>query len=244
MPLTARAAPRLTLDARRLVHADSFTAVMLAAAVGAHIERDQGHSVVVQEPLDDRAWSRLHDAVGTLPGRARWSGQREPPGRDRDILMPVTRVEDDETADLLAHWIGVVGAATRLPASESRLLQQATATFADNALRHASTRSGLVAACREPQGNDLQIVCFSPGEDADSRSDANRYVRELAERSKNELGGLFALDTLARRRNIDATLRVATGHARLSSRGQRFRLDGDAPVVPGFVASLEIHMAP
>jgi hypothetical protein len=159
--LTARAGPRLEIDARALRHADAFTAVTVRETVDRHLGADPGHSVVILEPRDAEALAMLADLVGPLPRHARWAGTQAPPRRERLVLLPAMRVDSVETAMLLAEALTAVTAAVRVPASEARLAVSALATFADNALVYTLTpqRPSLVSVSRVPPPAIRRAFC-------------------------------------------------------------------------------------
>jgi hypothetical protein len=242
--LVARAAPRLEIDARRVEHPDAFTGAALREAVDRHLAADRGHTVTLREPVIPEALSMLGDLVGTLPRHARWAGDQQRPLRERRVLLPATRVTDDETAALLAYWLTVVAGPLRLPNSEARLLAAAAAAFADNSLRYrpADGPPALMCACHDPESHDLQIVCLSPNVPSAAARAPATFIRALDNHSRENLGGLHSLTQLAERRGIDATLRVATGTARFFLRSGMARFDAAAPRLPAFVVSLEVHL--
>jgi anti-sigma regulatory factor (Ser/Thr protein kinase) len=157
------------------------------------------------------------------------------------------RIPDRETADLVADWLTSVAAALRLPASEARLAVAAARTFADNALHHAPKGAdpSLLSICRAREPNDLQVVMLSPGVPNVAREQTDEYLRDLVARSRSHLGGLSSLFTLARRRGLDVSLRVAVANGRVYGRTggvSRVRYEPYPALLPAFVASLEIHI--
>lgn len=238
------AAPRLEIDARAVEHPDAFTGAALREATERHLTADRGHSVTIREPQTRGAFAMLADLTGPLTRPARWAGEVPAPGRERRVLLPATRIEDDETAKLLAYWLTIVAGPLRLPSPEARLLAAAAMTFADNDLRHRATDAppALLCACHEPQAHDLQIVCLSSHIPPDAAADPATYIRDLDHRSREHLGGLYSLTALAERRGIDATLRVAVCTGRLFRRAEKARFDSGAGELPGFAASLEVHL--
>jgi hypothetical protein len=242
--LTAKAGPRLELDGRTLRQPDSFTGVAVREAIDRHLLADRGHDVVLLEPRDVRDFDLLADLLGPLPKRARWAGLHPFPRRDGSVLLPAMRIPDRTTADLLADALPSVTAALRLPLSEARLAATAAAVFADNALIHAAPKApaSLLSICRVVEANDLQVVMLTPSVPPDARTDPGGYLRDVARRSEAHLGGLYSVGALARRRGIDATLRVAIGTGRVYVRSGRPRYEAHAADLPAFVAGLEIHL--
>jgi hypothetical protein len=242
--LVKGAAPRLEIDARAVEHPDAFTGAALRAAIERHLVADRGHSVTIREPRAPGALAMLADMVGPLARPARWAGEMPVPGREQRVLLPATRIEDDETAKLLAYWLTIVAGPLRLPSSEARMLAAAAMAFADNDLRHRAIDASpaLLCACHEPQAHDLQVVCLSSRVLPDAAADPATYIRDLDNRSRENLGGLYSLTALAERRGIDATLRVAVGTGRLFRRAGKARFDSGAGELPGFAASLEVHL--
>jgi hypothetical protein len=242
----ASGGPRLVLDARPLERADAFTGAAVVEGIDRHLRRDRGHSVILREPLDPKALAMLHDLVGPLPRRARWAGESDTPLRDRDVLLPATRAADEQTVRLLGDWLQtVVAGPLRLPLSAARLLAMGAAHFGDNALRHGSVGGGgaVLCACRDQQGNDLQLVAVSDTAPDAASVDGTEYLAGILARSTDQLGGLFSIAELAGRRGLDATVRVAAGRGRLYWRGGKPHVDVMTQAVPAYVASLEIHLA-
>jgi hypothetical protein len=242
--LAKGAAPRLEIDARAVEHPDAFTGAALREATERHLAADRGHSVTIYEPRAPDALAMLADLIGPLARPARWAGEVPGPERERRVLLPATRIEDGETAKLLAYWLTIVAGPLRLPSSEARMLAAAALTFADNDLQHRAidARPALLCACHEPQAHDLQIVCLSSHVPPEAAADPATYMRDLYHRSRKHLGGLYSLTALAERRGIDATLRVAVGTGRLFRRAEKARFDSGAGELPGFAASLEVHL--
>lgn len=196
------------------------------------------------EPRDEQQFDTFADLVGPLPHRARWAGLRRPPRRERSVLLPAMRIPDRETADDLADSLPSMMGALRWPASESRLIATAAAVFADNALVHAATApASLLSICLAVDANDLQVVLLTPAVPPAAAADAGVYLRDLAGRSQTRLGGLYSLCALARRRGVDATLRLAVADGRFYVRSERPRYD-QAGDLPAFVAAFEIHLDP
>jgi hypothetical protein len=241
--LCAPGGPRRVIDARPLARADAFTGAAVREAIDRHLTRDRGHSVLLHEPTSPKPLSMLHHLVGPLPRRARWAGDAARPPIDRNVLLPAMRVEDDETSRNVATWLETVTSGPlRLPSSAARLLAMAAATFGDNALKHGA-QGVLLCACHDPQANDLQVVALSDHVPAAAVTDGVSFLREAVERSERELGGIFSIVELARRRGIDVTVRVATGTGRTFWRAGKRRYDITTAPIPAFVASVEIHLS-
>lgn len=235
------------IDARALHQPDAFTAVVVREAIDRHLAGDAGHSVVIVEPRLDNDFSLLADLLGALPHRAHWVGAQGSPRRERSVLLPAMRIPDRETADLVADWLTNVAPALRMPASEARLAVAAARAFAENALHHAPTGAepSLLSVCRAHEPNDLQVVMMSPGVPSAAGNLTDEYLRDLVARSRSHLGGLSSLFTLARRRRLDVSLRVAVANGRVYGRTggvNRVRYEPYPALMPAFVASLEIHI--
>jgi hypothetical protein len=246
--LVAPAGPRLAIDARALRQPDAFTAVAVREAIDRHLDLDPGHSVVIVEPRNGEDFALLADLIGPLPRRTHWAGTHPAPRRERSVLLPAMRIPDRDTAELVAYWLTSVTAALRLPVTEARLSVAAAAMFADNALIHApdTVSAPLLSICRAQEPNDLQVVMLSPGVPGAARDHTEKYLQDLTARSQRELGGLYSLYLLARRRERDITLRVAVAGARCYVRSDgssgRIRYETYPTPVPAFVASVEIHL--
>lgn len=243
-PLCSPAAPRLEVDATNLKRADAFTGVVVREVVRRHLDADPGHQIFLREPHDSPTWDMLSDLVGTLPRRARWAGDQRAARREQQVLLPTTSIDDEEVAKLISKsWLPAIMANLRLPAAERRLLMSAAAAFADNGLRYGSGAATLLCACHDEQANDLQLVALSSWEAPAEDFDAVDMLREALAKSRRAIGGIAMLIDQAKRRNIDATIRLAVDQGRLHCRGQATpRIEGDAPPIPAFVASLEIHL--
>lgn len=243
--LCAPGGPRRVIDARALEFADAFTGAAVREAIDRHVRRDRGHSVVVREPAKLETLAALYDLLGTLPRRSRWAGEADRPRRDPAVLLPAMRITSAPKLRDAANFLGSAAAGPlRLPPNASWLLATAAAHFGDNALKHspAGQRSVLLCACHELTSHDLQVVALSAAVPEAAQEQPAAYLREAMARSDATLGGLFSLRELARRRKISATLRLATGSGRLFWRDDKPRYEGQAPIIPGFVASLEIHL--
>lgn len=241
--LCARAAPRLELDARGLRRADAFTGVVVHETVRRHLEADPGHEVVLWEPADEQAWAMLHDLLTPLPRLARWAGEQPAAQRERQVLVPATPIDDDETIDLVTRYaLPAATASYRIPDAPRRLLLEAAAAFADNAVLHGGGAPSVLCACYDPQANDLQLVVLSPAMPDGAGDDAATVLRDAVDR-REDVSGIETLIEKARRRKIDATVRLVTGTGRLRWRGHpEPQVEETAAPVPAFVASLEIHL--
>jgi hypothetical protein len=245
--LCAPGGPRRVIDARALEFADAFTGAAVREGIDRHLRRDRGHSVVVREPTNPETLAALYDLLGTLPRRSRWAGEADRPRRNPAILLPAMRLTNAQELRDAANFLGSAAEGPlRLPPQASRLLAMAAAHFGDNALKHspAGQRSVVLCACHELDSHDLQVVALSEAVPQAAGEKPAAYLREVMGQSHANLGGVFSLVELARRRGVPATLRLATGTGRLFWRDEKPRYEGQAAPVPGFVASLEIHLTP
>lgn len=243
---TARLASpyRRVLVASGLKACDCYGGAVLRVCVDRHLAASTENRAEIWEPTNPEVWSRMHDLLSPLPDGCELAGDRPLPARNQEIIFPAMKIEEPEVAVLLGQTIMRVGSRLGIGSSPARAVAQAIVALAENAREHAADSSiGVLVACAlEHPTNELHLLALDLGGTLATSEDAPVQLRDALAHSRARPGGLASLMLLAERRELDATLRLASGPARARWRANdRVRYEVSAPV-PGFVASFSVRL--
>lgn len=242
-PLVRPARPRLTLDLGDVRQVDAYGGAVLRAAIDRHLQRHRRGTVQLVEPSDEEVSSLARALLDDLPPRCRWLGEPRGSSTDPCVVLPATAVRDRATATLITdRRLRRPAAELRVSARERHALQEAAATFIDNARLHARRAPTPVVLCAmlEPQGNDLQLVAVDLGQSLVRSPHAAAALRQMIAGGRREQRGLYWLAT-APRGGLTVSVRISAGTGRARWRSGQSWHFRSGPEVPGFVAGFEVH---
>jgi hypothetical protein len=245
--LLAPAGPRTSLRLRTgsLSRIDAYGAAALRIGIDAQLTDNSARLITLLEPANAETWELLSDLMGGtvgLPSRSAWAGTRPPARRGARVIIPALPLPDEDTVSLLVdEALPRATEALGYGARSGRLLQEATAVLAENAMVHAlpAQVAPVLCASFERQGNDLQTAVIDLGAGVPAPELGADPLREALERSERAFGGLATLKGLSRG-GLEWSLRLAWGKGRASRRAGRWVFREDE-FLPGFMAGVEIH---
>jgi len=222
---------------------DAFSGAVVRASIEDHLASVHDGTVSIWQPNEEPAWETLHDLLGPLPKGCQFPQDTSSPVRDRRVFLPAQRVDDMETADLLARYVHGAGASAGLSAKESGFLATALPALVENGLRYAMNSPCGVVVCGavERESGDGQLVAVDLGDSISGAQDASVALRRCLERSRQNFGGLEHVRGLAAQRDLDVSILLASGIARARwRRGGSWRYN-EVAFAPGFCAGISVH---
>jgi hypothetical protein len=231
-----------TLVMNSVTGADAFSGVVIRASIEEHLASVCDGTVTIWPPTTAEVWETVHDLLGPLPDHCQFPQDAKMPVRDGRVFLPAQQVDDMETADLLARYVKVSGASAGLSVGEAGYLATALPALVENGLRYApNSRCGVVVCgAVERETGDGQLVVMDLGDSVSGARDPSQVLKGCLEQSRRRFGGLTHIQRLAARRDLDASILLASGTARSRWRGQRWRHSPSA-FVPGFCGGISTH---
>jgi hypothetical protein len=237
---TAPAAELLELDLGAVTRADTYTGVVMRAAVELQLRRGEAHRAAIAPPRNSAARATIDTLLAPLPSRS--TRVDEPPrvSPSPHVHVPTLTIADEDDLRMVADLVLPSLASRRVVrVRDARTLQRAVMALGENALRYGGGPSpAIFAVALEPMGNELQLVVSDLGPGLPE----GEAIRAVVAHSRGELGGLESLAMMAQRTDVDLSLRLISGASRAHWRHGRWRYDDDGVAVPGWTAAVEIHL--
>jgi len=231
------------LNMSTVTSVDAFSGAVVRASIEDHLASVPGGTVSIWQPSEEPVWETLHDLLGPLPEGCQFPQDTMSPVRDRRVFLPAQRVDDMETADLLARYVHGVGSSAGLSAKEAGFLATALPALVENGLRYAMNSPCGVVVCGavERESGDGQLVAVDLGDSISGAKDASAALRGCLELSRQNFGGLEHVRGLAVQRDLDVSILLASGTARGRwRRGGSWRYN-EVAFAPGFCAGISVH---
>ena len=194
-------------------------------------------------PSDDATCETLLAGLGDLPNGVTVSAGAPSDPDDRNIILPATRIDSYAISESIGAHLPGTPRSARTPVRERRMIALALQELVDNALSHANSPIGSIAAIAvEPEQEELQLVVTDLGSGVADRPDAADLL-EAGWNARGGRGGLRSIVTNAERRGFDLSLMIYAGTGRLACRtGNPATVSTDEPHIPGFTVAVTIHM--
>jgi hypothetical protein len=230
---------------KQVTAVDAFSGAVLRASIEEHLASVRDGSVSIWHPDEEPIWETLHDLLGPLPDGCQLPRDARMPVRDRRVFLPAQRVDDMETADLLARYVRAAGPSAGLEPTEAGYLATALPALVENGLEYAPTSPCGVVVCGavERESGDSQLVALDLGDSVAGAKEPLGALRECLERSRESFGGFAHIQGLASQRDLDVSILLASGTGRSRWRRGRSWRHSEVAFAPGFCVGISVHPA-